>query len=143
VIVFEVDGVPVGQGVLRRNRYGATYEATKGHGAWRKAVIAAVQAEYEDSEPMMTGPIGVTVLFTFPHPKAHRTGTGRPSAAWRTYMRSKPDLDHLIRSIGDAIAIAGVIKDDSQIVHWDALKVYGDEACARVVIRHMDEGQAA
>jgi Holliday junction resolvase RusA-like endonuclease len=91
---------------------------------------------------MITGPVGVTALFTFPRPLTHRTSTGRPSAQWRTYKRSRPDLDHLLRSIGDAITVAGVIKDDAQIVHWDALKVYGDEACARVVIRHMDEGQA-
>lgn len=140
MIIFEVDGVPIGQGVLRRNRFGSMYEATRGHGAWRSAVIAAVQAEYDDAQ-MMTGPLGVTVLFTFPRPKAHRTSTGKPSAQWRTYHRSKPDLDHLIRSIGDALTIGGIIKDDSQIAHWDALKMYGDVPCARVVIRQMDEGE--
>ena len=47
---FIANGIPRGQGNHRRNRHGATYETTKGHGLWRGAVIAAARAEMHDWE---------------------------------------------------------------------------------------------
>jgi Holliday junction resolvase RusA-like endonuclease len=40
-----------------------------------------------------------------------------------------PDLDKLVRGVGDALKAAGVYKDDAQVVSIQAVKVYGtDEA---------------
>lgn len=38
-----------------------------------------------------------------------------------------PDADKLCRGVGDALEAAGVIRNDSRIVHWDASKHYADE----------------
>jgi hypothetical protein len=36
----------------------------------------------------------------------------------------KPDLDKLIRGVGDSLKSAGVYVDDSQVVRWIAAKEY-------------------
>jgi len=56
-------------------------------------------------------------------PKAHFGKKGlRPSAP--RYKTTKSDTDKLIRSIGDSIQQSGLVRDDSQIIHWAASKRY-------------------
>lgn len=137
MITFEVTGIPVGQGVLRRNSHGATYEATKGHGAWRKAVVAAVRELVDDDAQMLTGPVSVTVIFTFPRPKSHYTSKGVVKTSAPLYKISRPDTDHLQRSIGDALTVSNLLHDDAQIAHWDATKLYGHRPSALVMVREL------
>ena len=57
-------------------------------------------------------------------PKSHygTKGTLRPAAP--RYKTTKSDTDKLIRSIGDSIQQSGLVRDDSQIIHWIASKRY-------------------
>jgi Holliday junction resolvase RusA-like endonuclease len=50
----------------------------------------------------------------------------RPKSVSRKYPNTAPDLDKLLRGIGDALQIAGVISNDGQIVSIEAHKVYSD-----------------
>jgi len=56
----------------------------------------------------------------------------------------KPDLDKLIRAVGDALAPykqPGVLKDDSRIVTWRATKDYDDayKSGALIYVSRVDE----
>lgn len=138
MITFSVDGVPVGQGVLRRNAYGATYETSKGHKPWRQAVIAEAREAWAGAEPWHDVAVSVTVVFTFLHLRKHYRSNGELRADAPLYKTSPPDTDHLQRSIGDALKLAGCLRDDAQIAHWDAIKVYGARAGALITIKALE-----
>lgn len=139
-ISFRVIGVPVGQGNLTRGQYGGTYETTKNHKPWRDSLIAGAKDALNGRVPHC-GPVDVQATFIFPRPKYHY-GTGRnvnnlkPTAP--DIHTSKPDLDHLQRSLGDALTLAGVIRDDAQIARWEVTKVYGETPGVRVDIDLID-----
>jgi Holliday junction resolvase RusA-like endonuclease len=46
-----------------------------------------------------------------------------------------PDLDKLIRSVGDSLTTAGIYVDDSRIVRLTATKVYADHRGPGALIR--------
>jgi crossover junction endodeoxyribonuclease RusA len=96
---------------------------------WREDVKLAAVRALEDHPGWERDYAAVTahVTFTLPRPKAHyRTGKHadelRPDAP--TLHASKPDLDKLLRSTGDALTAAGVYRDDSRLAQVFAVKVY-------------------
>jgi Holliday junction resolvase RusA-like endonuclease len=120
-VAFMVHGIPAPQG--SKTPWGSeTNPRTK---PWRGMVSADAAEAMKGREPL-AGPLRLEVHFFFPRPKAHY-GTGRnaeklkPSAPlWHCH---KPDLDKLLRAIGDALS-GIVFRDDSQIVEVIADKVY-------------------
>jgi Holliday junction resolvase RusA-like endonuclease len=82
------------------------------------------------------GAVKVEVLFTFPRLKSHFR-TGKRAAELRDdaplQHDKKPDLDKLVRALGDAIT-GIVVRDDSQIAVLQARKVYGEAPGARVLV---------
>ena len=72
--------------------------------------------------PTLTGPIRLGINFYMPRPASI-------SVKKRPLPIVAPDLDKLVRGVGDALKAAGVYKDDAQVVSIQAVKVYGtDEA---------------
>ena len=73
------------------------------------------------------GPVALTTTFYLPRPSSH-FGTGRNAEQIKTSAPACPvsvnrdDADKMIRLVGDALTIAGVIKDDAQIVRILAVK---------------------
>jgi hypothetical protein len=100
--------------------------------AWRQDVIAAVRAQIScgcgqpgcdlllDGFPW-TGPVAASMIFTFARPASHHR-TGRNSALLRAGAPAKPtgppDLGKLARAVEDALTVAGVYRDDAQIVEY-------------------------
>lgn len=135
IIAFTIPGEPQQQGTKVKNRYGAMYDENKHLGPWRRDAIAcardakAAVPGAQDSIPIFTGPIQVTMVAYFPRPKSHY-GTGRNAGVLKptapTWHSSAPDCDKVARALGDALTISGLIHDDRLIVAWDACKVYGD-----------------
>lgn len=143
VIRFEVPGVPAPQGnktayvrggraVLVEGRRGPAREHFQ---SWRNAVASAALAARSGSE-LIVAPVELDVSFYFPRPKSHY-GQGRNAAVVKpsapAVHTSKPDLDKLIRTIGDAIT-GVLLRDDSLICQVTATKLYGD-ARAAITIR--------
>jgi Holliday junction resolvase RusA-like endonuclease len=98
-------------------------EANKNLPVWR----AFVQDKLEQANigcEAMTGAVSLTAIFFMPKPKS----------VTRALPSVKPDLDKLIRAIGDAATQAGVIADDSQICEIVAHKVYEAEGLPRGVL---------
>lgn len=72
--------------------------------------------------PTLTGAIRLGINFYMPRPASI-------SIKKRPLPIVAPDLDKLVRGVGDALKAAGVYKDDAQVCSIQATKVYGtDEA---------------
>jgi Holliday junction resolvase RusA-like endonuclease len=80
-----------------------------------------------NGHPPLVGPLRIEVTFAFPRPKGHyRTGryAGELRDSSPVFCSTRPDLDKLLRALGDAIT-GIVVVDDAQVVAVDATKVYG------------------
>lgn len=130
VVRFDVAGVPVAQGsktIVRAAERSWMRDANDARlRPWRSAV-AACAAESMDGLAVLHGPVRLHAEFRFPRPRSHfgsgrNAGQLRPSAP--IHHKGAPDLDKLLRSIGDAIA-GIVVVNDAQIVSVSAAKAYG------------------
>lgn len=125
MIAFNVRGLPAAQG--SKDPWGG--EANKRLKPWRNdiAVVAERAMDVRYGVPIME-PVEVHCEFVFPRPKNHY-GTGRNTGLLKAsaphWVAKAPDLDKLVRALGDAIT-GIVIRDDSQIACLAARKVYGD-----------------
>ena len=112
-------------------------EVSKAVGPWREAVRAETQRM--GCEPL-AGPVAVRVDFYMPRPKGHwRTGRNadllRESAP--RLPDGRPDVDKLSRAVLDGLTEGGAWKDDGQVVHLDAMKLYapkGDPGFCRIEV---------
>jgi Holliday junction resolvase RusA-like endonuclease len=91
-------------------------EANPHHKGWRDEVISAAKTAMGVQElEKFLGPLKVELLFELP--KGPTVSRHNPAV--------KPDVDKLTRTIFDALEIAGVVQNDSQICDVHAVKVYG------------------
>ena len=121
MISFFVSGTPAPQGSKRHVGNGRMIESSKKVKPWRDRVTAVAKTHVMD-EPM-DGHLRLIVNFYMPAPARTRFGS-RPAGT--------PDLDKLVRAVGDALTQSKLIKDDARIVsliahkHW-ALDTPGAE----------------
>lgn len=122
-LCFYVEGIPIPQGSKSVSRSGHLFDSNaKKLKPWRKQIADVIRA----TEPRMqiTDPVSLSVIFKFPRPVSHFNKSGLKLSSPK-YMQVKPDLDKLIRAVGDGIATdAGLLKDDSLIVSINAEKRY-------------------
>lgn len=112
VTIF-VPGTPQPQGNHRVGRAGHIYDSNPKLEGWRRAVTLVARRAWLPRKPL-DEPACVAIEFKMPRPKRPRF----------THPAVKPDLDKLERAIGDALEAAGVLKNDSRIVHVTKEKVY-------------------
>ena len=126
---FFIPGEPVTEGSTRAFASGQRVVVTHDRGReldqWRLKVAHAAEAAAESAywEVGYDGPVEVWAEFRLPRPKS------APKS--RKHAQMRPDLDKLTRAIGDALAPykrPGVLRDDSRIVEWHAIKRYADDA---------------
>lgn len=103
-------------------------EANKNLMPWRKQATATMVAEAltQNWEPPTNEAIKLTVLFIFERPKTVK----------RKDMTVKPDIDHLIRAVGDAGTQANLYLDDSQITEIISRKIYAKHPRTLVVFSY-------
>lgn len=127
-IAFDCDGLPVGQAALRHSRHGAAYYPNAADLRPWKATLAAAAAEAMAGREPLAGALAARVVFRLPRPRGHYGKRGLlPSAP--PWPDRRPDLDHLIRAVGDAMS-GVVLRDDAQLVVLHAQKVYGSPGVA-------------
>jgi len=100
---------------------------SKKHKAWRNAIVQeAIETLPADWEPI-DEPCELIVNFYMPRPKTVTRSV--PSVA--------PDLDKLIRAVGDGLTDSGIVTDDSRIVRISARKLYaqGIEPGASITVK--------
>jgi Holliday junction resolvase RusA-like endonuclease len=122
-VEFEVVGTPTPQGSKTRMPNGAMIEGRSAgqrsmHRSWRSAVAEAARDVADGAEPL-TGPLSLAVEFRFAMPKSRKAAV---RAAGRAPKVSAPDLDKLVRSVGDALAEGGLIGDDALFCELHATK---------------------
>lgn len=142
-LTITIPGKPRGQGSITLWRANDGTERAK-HAPdtinHRNLAIGLLRQAHQ-GKPPHTGPIAVRICAELPRPKNHyRTGRNagilkETAPLWAT---TYPDLDKIARLIGDALTIAGIILDDSQIVIWRAEKRYATGAPqTRVEVHHL------
>jgi len=124
-----IAGVPRPQGsknAYKRGTRVVLVESNKHLPEWRQAVYEALRA----SGKQFDGAVTVMATFYIPRPKTNK----------RLYATTKPDVDKLVRAIGDCLTKAGTIIDDSYIVTWNAAKAYADgvEPGVRIIVEGCD-----
>lgn len=118
MITLEVFGDPAPQGSKKVVR-GRLIEASKKLKPWRAAIEKACQPFAEEN--IYLGPVRLEVDFFLPRPPSIKM-TKRPLPI------VPPDLDKLLRAVGDGIGQSGMIwGDDSQVVEIFARKFYADD----------------
>lgn len=125
-----IPGDPKGQGSLTLWRSPDGTERAKHPPATvlhRNNAIATLRSEWGGRDPL-TGPVQVGLEFMFTRPKSHY-GTGRNANRVKDSAPSRqtsyPDIDKAVRLVCDALVIAGVLRDDSQVAQVSAQKRYG------------------
>jgi len=129
-VSFHVHGEPAPQGskTVGRSKAGAAFvrEDNPKTEPWRNAVAAAA-AEAMAGRPPLAGPVELEVVFVFGRPRSHyRTGklAGQLKPRAALYCAKRPDVDKLVRALGDALT-GVVLVDDASIVRLRAEKHYG------------------
>ena len=136
-ISFDVIGSPSPQGSKRSIGNNVFIETSKGLKPWRNAVAAQARVEMGRMLPL-SGPLHLTVQFRFPMPQS------RPAAIRRAGLGPKtttPDLDKLVRAVGDALKEGGMVRDDALFCELTASKVEVDGwSGASVTVSYSDVG---
>lgn len=139
---FFVPGEPITEGSTKAFTSGQRVVVTHDRGReldqWRLKVAHAAEAAAQAAywEPLYDGPVEVWAEFRLLRPKS------APKS--RKHAQMKPDLDKLQRAIGDALAPykrPGVLRDDSRIVGWSAVKRYADDAHPTGVMVRVSKAQ--
>lgn len=124
-LTIEVAGEPASQGSHSVINGRIVQVNSAKHKRWRNAVVfAALDLIGEDWEPI-DEPVELSVIFYLPKPKT----------ATRELPSVMPDLDKLIRAVGDSLTDSGIIRDDSRIVAIHAQKRYAGDRGAGAAIR--------
>lgn len=124
-LTIDVSGEPASQGSHSVINGRIVQVNSAKHKRWRNAVVfAALDLIGEDWEPI-DDPVELSVIFYLPKPKT----------ATRELPSVMPDLDKLIRAVGDSLTDSGIIRDDSRIVAIHAQKRYAGDRGPGAVIR--------
>ena len=129
-VSLSVSGDPASQGSHAIINGRIVQVNSKKHKAWRTAIVnQAIATLPPDWEPI-DGPCELIVNFYML----------KPASVKRSSPAVAPDLDKLIRSVGDALAIAGVYTDDSRITRISARKLYaqGIEPGATITVKALN-----
>jgi len=109
-----VTGSPKPKGSLKHVGNGRLVDQVKGTMKWGNKVAADAKETWGRAAPL-DEPVIVELVVTV---AALKTPSRWPST------RSSSDLDKHQRNVGDALTSAGVLKDDSRIIRWEAEKTY-------------------
>ena len=124
-----VPGTPAPQGSKRHVGGGRMVEMNKNLKPYRDSIIYAARDNGWHINPILVGPIHIDIIFRMPRPNSHY-GTGRNAGKLKnnapTYHDKTKDVDKLSRAVLDALTQAGVWKDDGQVAHLSAIKIYSD-----------------
>jgi Holliday junction resolvase RusA-like endonuclease len=129
-VSFSITGDPASQGSHAIMQGRIVQVNSKKHKAWRNAItqtaLATLPADWEPIDE----PCELIVNFYMP----------KPASVKRSLPTVSPDLDKLIRAVGDSLTDSGVVVDDSRIVRISARKLYaiGIEPGATIEVKTLN-----
>jgi len=108
-------------------------DTTVGH---RNLVIQNLADAWGGQVPL-DEPLALSCQFVFARPASH-FGTGRNAGVLKTsapvFKASVPDVDKLLRLVGDALVIAQVVRDDALFVVVRGSKIWGERDLTRIAL---------
>jgi Holliday junction resolvase RusA-like endonuclease len=136
VIHVRVRGLPIGQGAIRSLGRGrpSVHANAKALKPWRALIAAEIGQALRLGTTLdgpIPGPIAAGLTFTVPKPK---TAPKRR----RIYPITRPDLDHYIRAVLDALVQGGALLDDSRVIELHAVKTYPLEHARALPVPGLD-----
>jgi Holliday junction resolvase RusA-like endonuclease len=129
-VSLSVTGNPASQG-SHAIMYGRIVQVNSSkHKAWRKAIVQEAIATLPSDWQPIDEPCELIVNFYMP----------KPASVKRSLPTVSPDLDKLIRAVGDSLTDSGIVIDDSRIVRISARKLYaeGIEPGATILVKTLD-----
>jgi Holliday junction resolvase RusA-like endonuclease len=129
-VSLSVVGDPASQGSHAIMQGRIVQVNSKKHKAWRNAITQEALATLPPDWEPIDEPCELIVIFFMP----------KPASVKRSLPSISPDLDKLIRAVGDSLTDSGVVTDDSRIVRISARKVYaqGIEPGASIVVKTLN-----
>ena len=107
----------------------------KRYGPWSRIAALFVNEGMRRHKCIDSGPVKVSITFLFVRPKSHWKGNGADiTGTAPADMTVKPDIDKTTRACLDAMT-GRVYRDDAQVTHLDAVKVYGPETKTIILVR--------
>lgn len=101
---------------------------------WKTEVAAAAGKAMEANNiSLMEGPLQMVLSFYRPRPKGHYGAQMRVKDSAPSYPTTRPDASKLTRAVEDAMSSI-VYRDDSQIVHQQVSKNWGEPARVEVTV---------
>lgn len=136
-INLRIIGLPAPQGSKTRMPNGALVESSSATGRakfadWRHAVAVEAFKVQQEHGTIDWPYVELTVMFRFPMPKSRSAATKARGSAWKP---STPDLDKLVRALGDGLVRGGLLPDDDRILIAHAWKVEVHEAWTGASVR--------
>ena len=129
-VSLSVVGNPASQGSHAIMQGRIVQVNSKKHKAWRNAITQTALATLPADWGPIDEPCELIVNFYMP----------KPASVKRSLPTVSPDLDKLIRAVGDSLTDSGVVVDDSRIVRISARKLYaiGIEPGATIEVRTLN-----
>jgi Holliday junction resolvase RusA-like endonuclease len=129
-VSLSVIGDPASQGSHAIMQGRIVQVNSKKHKAWRNAITQTALATLPADWQPIDEPCELIVNFYMP----------KPASVKRSLPTVSPDLDKLIRAVGDSLTDSGVVVDDSRIVRISARKLYaiGIEPGATILVKTLE-----
>ena len=129
-VSLSVVGDPASQGSHAIMQGRIVQVNSKKHKAWRNAITQTALATLPADWQPIDEPFELIVNFYMP----------KPASVKRSLPTVSPDLDKLIRAVGDSLTDSGVVVDDSRIVRISARKLYaiGIEPGATIEVKTLN-----
>ena len=129
-VSLSVVGDPASQGSHAIMQGRIVQVNSKKHKAWRTAITQTALATLPADWQPIDEPCELIVNFYMP----------KPASVKRSLPTVSPDLDKLIRAVGDSLTDSGVVLDDSRIVRISARKLYaiGIEPGATILVKTLE-----
>lgn len=148
VVTFTVIGTPAPQGSktafvsqAKGGKPRAIVTEGKGAGAaahsrWRSDVALAAASEAIELGRALDGALGIDVQFRFRMPTSRPKAVRQHGSCPKT---SAPDLDKLVRAVGDALQAGGLIADDARlcVMSTSKIEVADQWTGARIELREL------
>jgi Holliday junction resolvase RusA-like endonuclease len=133
-----IPGPPIGKGRPRATTMGGHVRlyTPKRTADWERSSALIMRNAW--MSPPSESLCGATITAVFPRPKRLLR---KKDPSHRLWHSSKPDIDNVCKSVLDSLVMAGVIRDDTQVVLLSARSVYAskDEGpCVEIKLSSID-----
>ena len=135
---FLIPGAPIGKGRPRATKMGnhVRLYTPKRTADWERSSALIMKNEWPSAP--MENLFRVSIVAVFPRPKRLLRKKDPEHRLWHS---SKPDIDNVCKSVLDSMVMAGVIRDDTQVVFLTARSVYASKSegpCVEVKLSSID-----